>query len=81
MIKHSPCSVLSGQEPKVGLSSTSLHFSVLNTITTGEELRDELGLPAAVPNTIDEVTSDEEVEEPFMMIIKKATGKMINVWK
>ena len=62
MIKYSPYSVLFGQEPKVGLSSTSLHPSIFNSITTEEELRDELGLPAVDLNTIDEVASDHEVE-------------------
>ena len=65
MIKHSPYSVLFGQEPKVGLSSTILHPSLFNIITTEEELRDELGVPAVDLNTTDEVASGHEVEELF----------------
>ena len=54
VIQHSPYSVVFGHEPNVGLSSTALHPSIFNVITTEEELLKNLGLPP-----IDE---DETVE-------------------
>ena len=65
MIKHSSYSVSFGQEPKVGLSSITLHPSIFSSITTQEELRDELDLLAVDLNAINEVASDHEVEEFF----------------
>ncbi|CAF1096962.1 unnamed protein product [Didymodactylos carnosus] len=63
VLKHSPYSVLFGHEPKIGLTSTSLHPSIFDSITTEEELEKELGIPAvADQDTIDEGESSHETE-------------------
>ncbi|CAF0723486.1 unnamed protein product [Didymodactylos carnosus] len=55
--------VLSGHEPKIGLTSTSLHPSIFDSITTEEELEKELDIPAVVDqDTIDEGESSHETE-------------------
>ncbi|CAF5057243.1 unnamed protein product, partial [Rotaria sp. Silwood1] len=60
---HSPYSVLFGHEPKIGLLSTSLHPSIFDSISTEEELENQLGLPASDSNTVQQVESDCETEE------------------
>ncbi|CAF1370373.1 unnamed protein product [Rotaria sordida] len=63
VIKHSPYSILFGHEPKIGLLSTSLHSSIFDSISTEEELENQLGLSAGDSNTVRQVESDYQTEE------------------
>jgi hypothetical protein len=63
VLQHSPYSVLFGQEPKVGLASTSLPASIYNDLATEEELRRELEQPATDQNTNDQDTNVEQTHE------------------
>ncbi|CAF1128400.1 unnamed protein product [Adineta ricciae] len=57
-----PYSVLFGNEPKLGLSSTSLHPSVFNKITTEEELINKLDALTADEINKNSCASDNEEE-------------------
>lgn len=60
ILKNSPYTVLFGNEPKLGLSSTSLNPSIFNDIITEEELTNELGYDAIDENSC---KSDSEEDE------------------
>ncbi|CAF4871546.1 unnamed protein product, partial [Rotaria socialis] len=60
---NSPYAVLFGNQPKLGLSSTSLHPSIFNDITTEEELTNELGLLTNDALDVNSCASDSEEDE------------------
>ncbi|CAF3791028.1 unnamed protein product, partial [Rotaria socialis] len=63
VLNNSPYAVLFGNQPKLGLSSTSLHPSIFNDITTEEELTNELGLLTNDALDVNSCASDSEEDE------------------
>ncbi|CAF3516224.1 unnamed protein product [Rotaria socialis] len=63
VLNNSPYAVLFGNQPKLGLSSTSLHPSIFNDITTEEELTNELGLLTNDALDVNSSASDSEEDE------------------
>jgi len=63
VLNNSPYAVLFGNEPKLGLSSTSLNPSIFNDITTEEELTNELGILTNDAIDVNSCTSDSEEDE------------------
>ncbi|CAF0803685.1 unnamed protein product [Rotaria sordida] len=62
ILEHTPYSRLFGNEPKVGLTSTSLHPSIFDSINSEEELQNELNSAAIDTNLFDEDRCDYEEE-------------------
>ena len=58
VLGNSPYSLLFGNQPKIGLASTSLLPSIFNNISSEEELQKELGLPAFDTTDSDQCGSD-----------------------
>ncbi|CAM4741905.1 unnamed protein product [Rotaria magnacalcarata] len=63
VLNNSPYAILFGNQPKLGLSSTSLHPSIFNDITTEEELTNELGLLTNDAIDVNSCASDSEEDE------------------
>ncbi|CAF4046187.1 unnamed protein product [Rotaria sordida] len=63
VLGNSPYSVLFGNQPKIGLASTSLPPLIFNNLSTEEELQKELGLPTCDTNDSDQCESDLESDE------------------
>ncbi|CAF2198458.1 unnamed protein product [Rotaria magnacalcarata] len=63
VLNNSPYAVLFGNQPKLGLSSTSLHPSIFNDITTEEELTNELGLLTNDAIDVNSCASESEEDE------------------
>jgi hypothetical protein len=72
VLNNSPYLVLFGNEPKLGLSSTSLHPAIFNNITTEEDLANKLGVLTTDGVDEDSCTSDNEESE--LDIILNVTG-------
>jgi hypothetical protein len=63
VLNNSPYSVLFGNGPKLGLSSTSLHPSIFINITTEEELANKLDVLTTDALDMDSCTSDNDEDE------------------
>ena len=63
VLGNSPYSVLFGNQPKIGLASTSLLPSIFNNISSEEELQKELGLPTFDTTDSNQCGSDLEPDE------------------
>lgn len=63
VLNNSPYAVLFGNEPKLGLSSTSLNPSIFNDISTEEELTNELGILTNDAMDVNSCTSDSDDDE------------------
>ena len=70
VLSSSPFAVLFGDEPKLGLSSTSLHPSIFNNIRSEEELADKLGVATTDRLRVDSCSSDDEPIEPNIAELK-----------
>jgi hypothetical protein len=77
VLNNSPYLVLFGNEPKLGLSSTSLHPSIFTNITTEEELANKLDGFTTDALDIDSCTSDNEEDE--LNIVELRTDNESNV--
>jgi len=63
VLNNSPYSLLFGNQPNFGLSSTSLNPSIFNDITTEEELIDELDILTNDVIDVNSCTSNSEEDE------------------